>query len=399
MTDTDQQPPMPPVNRVVTQRDIALACGVHQTTVSMVMRGDVRVGGETAERVRAAARALGYDAAAQEPARRMVMRRYGTRLANQTIGLLFPAHELQVRYFTDILSGIADAATGEHYGLLTNFLPAFGTEREITMPASYQREQVDGLISLQPPIAIRKLSAELRAMPGFADRPILSLIYPLDECATIVTDNVSGAYQTLDHLLTLGHRHVLQYVPPHLDSYESRPIWEARLEGLRRAMAAHGLNAEHHLHTEFIPVDWQNPENIMPELHRLAGRGGAHVETHPLLDYLRAHPAVTAILGWNDATAIRAWLVLRAAGIRVPEEISIVGFDDTDPLPGPDGANLLSSVRLPLYELGQLAVHTIIRLAAEGRHDPVHLSLPTEFVPRASIAPPGQTRTDARRCK
>ena len=107
-----------------------------------------------------------------------------------------------------------------------------------------------------------------------------------------------------------------------------------------------------------------------------------------LASYLREHPEITAVLAMNDASALRAWALLEREGIRVPRDVSIVGFDDTDPKLDADGRNLLTTVRLPLEELGREAARQLVG-AITGRtkrEEPV--ILPTELVVRGSTAVP-----------
>lgn len=246
---------------------------------------------------------------------------------------------------------------------------------------------MDGIIVLQPPVALRAFAGQLRALRGFGQRPILSLVWPVEDCASIVTDNAGGTYQAAQHLLAQGHRHLLQFVTEFSDIYDAGYVVHTRLAGLTRALEEAGVDPASHLHPMLLPSNWQDPANLLLETYRWSPSNLEDVAAHPLVSYLREHPEITAVFGCNDACAIRACFLLRAAGLRVPEDISIVGFDDTDPLPGPEGANLLSSVHLPLYEMGRLAAQTIIRLVTAKTWQPEQLMLPTEFIPRASIAP------------
>ena len=373
----------------VTQRDIACACGVHQTTVSLVLRGIPRVGPEMVKRILDTARGLGYDLYTHSAARQLVQRRYQTRVLNQTLGLLFPSNLHLVRYYAEILQGISTETTAREYGLLTYYLPAEFEVAKFTLPPSYRCEQIDGIIALQQPVVLQYFTQQLRAQHGFGDRPIVSLIWPFAGCASVVTDNTGGAYQAMRHLLALGHRHVLQLLVVLEEPFDNRYMVAQRLDGLTRAFMEEGLDPDAHLHDLPTPTGWSDPKMLLPALHQLRQEHVREAETHPLIVYLRAHPEITAVLGWNDACAIRAWYLLRAAGYRVPEDISIIGFDDTDPMPDAEGNNLLTSVHLPLAEMGQLAVSTLMHLAANPQEQPPCLTLPTELIIRASTKPPG----------
>ena len=106
-----------------------------------------------------------------------------------------------------------------------------------------------------------------------------------------------------------------------------------------------------------------------------------------LVTLLKTHPDITAILGMNDASAQQAWRVLSTAGFSVPEEISIVGFDDVDPKFDDAGRNVLASVRLPLVELGRTAAALAIEHVTGQLTEKRDVRLPVQFIPRLSAAP------------
>ena len=76
---------------------------------------------------------------------------------------------------------------------------------------------------------------------------------------------------------------------------------------------------------------------------------------------MHAHPEVTGILALNDACALNIWDTLEEIGVHIPQQISLIGFDDTDPYPGERGRNLLTSVRLPLHEMGRDAARVLLQ--------------------------------------
>ena len=106
-----------------------------------------------------------------------------------------------------------------------------------------------------------------------------------------------------------------------------------------------------------------------------------------LRGYLEEHPAVTAILPLNDSNAIHCWRVLQDAGYRIPEDISIIGFDDTDPLPDSNGNNLLTSVHLPLEEIGRETIRLLIRQIESRQMEQVEICLPVTLRVRNSTGP------------
>jgi LacI family transcriptional regulator len=105
---------------------------------------------------------------------------------------------------------------------------------------------------------------------------------------------------------------------------------------------------------------------------------------------LRAHPEITAIIAHNDPCAIHAILTLRQAGWRVPEDISVIGCDDTNRLLDATGRNILTTVRLPLCELGRCTAQLLLdRIAGRPIADPPPI-LPTQLIVRGTTAPPAR---------
>jgi LacI family transcriptional regulator len=105
---------------------------------------------------------------------------------------------------------------------------------------------------------------------------------------------------------------------------------------------------------------------------------------------LRAHPEITAILAHNDLYAGSLHATLTGAGYRIPEEMSLVSFDDTDPVLNAHGHNILTTVHIPLLEIGQAAGRVIIgRVTGEMLADTTEV-LPVRLTERASTAPPAR---------
>jgi LacI family transcriptional regulator len=173
--------------------------------------------------------------------------------------------------------------------------------------------------------------------------------------------HASGAKQATEHLLGLGHRRIAA-----LAGAEGWYATEERLLGFRAAMASAGILPD----TQLIRYsDWQI-------------RGG-----EAAAEELLSHPdPPTAIFGFNDNVAIGALNAARRLGLRVPEDLSIVGFDDTfqSRIVWPQ----LTTVRQPLQELGRTGVSLLMRLLEGQRVEALRMELSTTLVVRASTAPP-----------
>jgi len=371
--------------RPVTMRDIATHCRVSIWTVSLALRHDPRVSQVTTEHVLAVATELGYDPAVHQAARRLVSKRLGKEVMNNVVGLLLPPHFQTANYFAYTSLGILDVLASEGYGVLTSYLTPFLTDEVPHYPSIYARGEVDGAIGAGYLFESAALHA-LRANPGFGNRPVISLLLPRPGCSSVTTDDQHGAYTATMHLLELGHRHLLHF-------FSAEGIMQApRLRGMCQAMQQYGLDPDRHLHA----LSDLSFGDIHPPYHLLLPDLSADTEAAAavrrnldlLLEYLKAHREVTAILAPNDPTARRLWFMLQYRGVHIPEEISLIGFDDTDGVVDEFGQNLLTSVRLPLERLGQEAAGMIIRQLTSETREVEHRVLPTELVVRHSTTFP-----------
>jgi len=375
--------------RAVTIKDLAAHCGIGVGTVSRALSGAPSVKPTTRERVLAAARELGYDPAQNDAARRLRFHGHGYELMSRTIALLLSHDAGEIAYFSRILHGVIDEFTRQDYTLV--LMMTESASQSFQLPPLLSRGDLDGLV-LMPGILMLPCMKELMRHPMLHGRPVVSLLEhftDLDPCSSYLTARIDvgrGAYQASRHLLELGHRHVLHFAVPSFDQY--LPYRERR-QGVEAALREFALDPATHLHSFPLPqyltsAAWADPRMLHTGaltqlLERYAGG-----RTHPLPCYLREHPEITALLALNDASAIAAWYTLEGAGFRVPEEISIVGFDDTDPMIGPQGDNLLTTVHLPLPEIAQAAVRLLIRHIEEEQPEETSVLLQPELVVRAS---------------
>jgi DNA-binding LacI/PurR family transcriptional regulator len=373
-------PPQPAASlRAASIRDIAEQCGVSTSTVSLALRADPRVTAETAARIRAMATALGY--APNLAARNLISKRFNRVEPSRTLILTLPLQFYQARYFSDIFRGILEVVDAHEFSLtVATHLSCerAGSDVEAAV-AKVVRQEVDGLIvygAITEPALLRAL----RAHPRFGARPIVSLLGTHADCTAVLADERDGAYQAVRHLLELGHRHLLCFVYT-LDGLPRN----ARLAGARQAMTDAGLDASQHLHPVLLPPGWANPSPLQTEGHELSG--DQRQARDAFRAQLTAYPQATALLALNDAAALNAWYTLQEAGVRVPDDFSLIGFDDTDPLLDAQGCNRLTSVRVPLVEIGRQAAHRLIDSVLGQAPSPTPLVLPTTLVVRGSTGP------------
>jgi LacI family repressor for deo operon, udp, cdd, tsx, nupC, and nupG len=361
-------------HRPITLQEIATRCGVHKSTVQRALAGTSRISGPVTKRIRSLADEMGYDPASQQAARRMAARRHGREAINQVIALFFPQTFYRMNYFMRIFHGILDVLSPARFDLLTTYTHY---EPEVPLPQSILRGDVDAALVLAHSGVIRRAFSRLRASPNFGPRPLATLINPVPGYSCVTADFHRGAHQAVSHLLDLGHRDILHFhgiSKYQRDPHESQIL--QRILAYRQAYAERGIDPEKHLHMQ--AVDYS-----VPLLQRLR-EGLAHG--------LKKCPEITAILAPNDPDALQLTEDLKEHGLRVPQDISLIGFDDTDPLLNERRENILTTVELPLDDIGREAARLLMRqIQGEAVHNQ-EIMLGASLVVRGTTAAP---RTDS----
>jgi len=331
----------------LTIRQIADLAGVSIATVSRVLNGRSDVSDETRELVSHVIRENGYTA--NRSARGLSAG--STGLVGVLVPLVYPA------YFSAILAGAAEALSERNLQIV---LSPTGHEhdREVSV-LDRLRSLTDGALIILPEESSEELARLLDRGYRFV---VLDPLMPLDErIPSVSAAHASGADQAMRHLLELGHRRIAQITGP-----RGWVATEDRRRGYRAALAAAGILPDPALEV-----------GAEPEIE--FGREAAQ----KLLDLPRPP---TAIFAFNDNIAIGAIQAARARGLRVPEDLSIVGFDDVEYATIVTPA--LTTVRQPLAEMGRTAVSLLNRLLDRQRFETLHLELATRLVVRESTGPP-----------
>jgi DNA-binding LacI/PurR family transcriptional regulator len=270
-----------------TLADVAARAGVSTALVSIVMRGAKGAGPATRERVLQAAKEIGY----RPDARARLLRSSRSRLLGVQFGLQEPFHG-------DLVEGIYAAAEPAGYQIaLSAVAPSRGERHAVE---TLLADRCEALILLGPQVpagALAELAAQL---------PVVSVARRLRR-ATVGVDVVrtaddEGARQAVDHLVALGHRDIA-----HIDGGDA-PGAADRRRGYRTAMSRHGLSG----HVRVLPGGLTEED----------GAGAARA-------LLAAGPRPTAVLAFNDRCATGVLDTFLRAGLPVPGEISVVGFDDS----------------------------------------------------------------------
>jgi len=336
--------------RRLTIRQIADLAGVSIATVSRVLNGRGDVSDETRELVSRVIRENGYTA--NRSARGLSAGRTG--LVGILVPLVYPA------YFSAIVAGAAQALSERDLQIV---LSPTGAEhdREVSV-LDRLHALTDGALIILPEESSEELE---RLLDGGYRFVVLDPLMPLNERIPAVSAaHTSGADQAIRHLIELGHRRIA-----HITGPLGWVATEDRRRGYRAALASAGILPDPALEIQAEP-------EIRP------GREAT-------LRLLELPERPTAVFAFNDNIAIGAIQAARARGLRVPEDISIVGFDDVEH--ATIVTPMLTTVRQPLAEMGRTAVSLLNRLLERQHFETLHIELATRLVVRESTAPPPTT--------
>lgn len=330
--------------RAVTISAIATAAGVSTPTVSRVLngRGDVAPG--TRERIEALLREHGYRRRGKQPSERSGL-----------LDLVF--NDLDSPWAVEIIHGVEDAAHAAGTGTVVSAIHRRATSTRQWLENLRSRAS-DGAILVSTDLDAA-LHAELRELrvPAVVVDPagVPDLAVP-----TIGATNWAGGLSATEHLIRLGHRRI-GFVAGRADLWCSR----ARLDGYRAGLETAGLTVDPGL---VVQGEFDYESGFR------AGERLCALEQPP-----------TAVFAASDLMALGVFEALRRRGLRVPEDISVAGFDD---LPQAQWSSPpLTTVRQPLADMGRLAVRTVQRLVRGEVIESPRVELATELVVRDSTAP------------
>jgi LacI family transcriptional regulator len=330
-----------------TIRDIAELAGVSVATVSRVINDRPDVSPETRDTVLRHVRAHNFTT--NRSARALSVGRTGF------VGFTMPY--IHADYFAAILAGALEAAYEQEMRLVL-CATLQEHDREVSLLETLRDGATDGAIILLPEESNEEL-AELQA--GGYPFVVADPRTPLQEGIPAVSAaHRAGAKAATDHLLALGHRRIA-----HISGPRGWAASEERIEGYHVALAAAGVQASSELVAE---GDFEM-------------RGG-YAAAETLLD-LPQRP--TAIFAANDNMALGVLRAARGRGMSVPEDLSVVGFDDTELAHIVTPA--LTTVRQPLAELGRTAVSLLMRMIERQRVEALRVELATRLVVRKSTRP------------
>jgi len=330
----------------VTIAMVAREAGVSVPTVSKVLNGHPQVGADTRRRVQDALVSTGY-------------RRRRRAEVTRTGLVSFVINNLDTAWACELLRG----AEQEAHRFGASIVLTVTHDRAGGRPRDWLRT-----LAAQPTDGVVLVVSNADQAPPTDLRPVDTPFVVLDQVGgyardvpTIGTTNWAGGFAATSHLVELGHRRIGTITGP-----PGARSGEERLDGYRAALARAGLPPDPDL---VRPGTFRSPE----------GRRGAA----ELLDL--AHPP-TAVFAGSDQAARGVYEEAHARGLRIPDDLSVVGFDDVDLCEWMTPH--LTTVRQPLAQMAAMAVRTVLAGLPEAGETPLHLELSTSLVVRGSTCPP-----------
>ena len=329
-------------------REVAKLSSVSIATVSRVLNGSENVSSETRRRVLKAVKELNY-----RPS--FSFREKNSTLFN-TIGVLIP--DIRGYHYSDMVMAIDEYAYSKEFNVMLA-LPKWEVDVEQQALDQYFRRKVDGVI-------LGELFGGGELIKRFerSGVPIVVIDFVVDEINfdVVNVDNVGGGFLAIKHLYENGHRKILFIPGP-----EISPAAIDRERGIRRFL--NRVSPKSEVEVYFSGTRGYNSEEAWEGVK-------SHLEEYGL--------NFTAVFAVNDWTAIGAIDALKDEGIKLPEEVSIVGFDDA---PFAQYTNpRLTTIMQPRVEMGTVAAQLLIeRIAEKHQRLPKNVILPTKIVERESV--------------
>lgn len=330
-------------------KDVAEAAGVSVATVSRLLNGTLQLPPETRERIETAIRELRYEP--NPHARRL------SRGRSDTIGLVVP--DIANPFFATLVAAVEQEA--DKRGLsLSLHVTLNRPGREISYVTALARNHVDGLIFVtnHPDDGVLAGLINQTGKVVIVDEDVPDAVVPKLFC-----DNEEGGYLAGRHLAEHGHRRI-HYIGGPQDMISTR----RRYRGLQRALVETGMPFDVTRHEGSFSVEF--------------GREAAW-------RFIEEGMPATAIFASSDEIAIGLVEVLRAQGVSIPDEISVIGFDDVGPLHlfSPP----LTAIRQPVRALGERALALLLETNWQTSESLASEELlPVEIVVRHSVAPPAK---------
>lgn len=332
---------------MATMKDVALSAGVSTATVSRALMTPEKVSLSTRKRVDDAISETGYSPT--------TLTRTLRRNESKTIVTIVP--DICDPYFSDILRGIEDAAVENGYVILVGD-SSQQQKREQSFVNLVYTKQVDGMVLLGSDLPFNASRQEQKNLPPL----VMACEYaPELELPTVHIDNLTAAFEAVNYLTKLGHKRVAELSGP-----ESSSLCQFRHQGYQQALRRAGIAMN----------------NAYIHYGNFTFEAGAAAITQLLS--LSSPP--TAVFCHNDIMAIGATQKAKQMGFRVPQDISIMGFDDIEFSQYCDPP--LTTISQPRYEIGRQSMLMLLELLKGNDVRSGSRLLESSLIVRESTAPP-----------
>jgi DNA-binding LacI/PurR family transcriptional regulator len=331
-------------------KDIARLAGVSHSTVSRALHNHPLVNPETSKKILRIAQKHGYRPSAA--ARSLVTQR------TYTIGVVVT--NISDPFVAGVVGGIEEVASAQGFSVFLANSNA-DPDQEIRVVESFDERRVDGIVVTSSRVGALYVPVLSRRQVPIV---LLNNQHPSQCAYSVVIDGFQGSMDAASHLIELGHCRIA-----YLGDRLGRQSDTERFEGYKAALDAAGIRSNRQL------------------VVRGDGRAEGAIDAMARLLALPRPP--TAVLCYNDMSAVGAMHRIRAAGLSIPGDISVTGFDDlhiSQFLNPP-----LTTIRQPMFEMGRMAMETLIAILA-GNASQQNIKVPGTLIVRGSTAPPKETK-------
>jgi LacI family transcriptional regulator len=334
----------------VTIYDLARKLNISIATVSRALKDDPVVSKKTRKKIADLAQEMGYRS-------NNFARNLRTQRTN-TIGVIIP--RINSYFMSAVIAGMENIATSEGYTLIIS-QSSESQEKERTNAATMFNNRVDGLL-----VSLAYDTESLTHFEPFIKKkiPLVFFDRTADQPDTICVqiNNIKAAYEATTHLISQGRRRIV-----HITASQKRNVYVDRLQGYKQALTDQRL-------------PFREDYVIVGNLSQEAGADAA-------ARIRQMHPLPDAVFVANDNCAVGCMMALKQMGIRIPEDIAFVGFNN-DPVSTVVEPNL-TTINYPGYEMGQVAARNLIsNLSGAGARSTNTIILRSELVIRESSAAP-----------
>lgn len=336
-------------------KDIAARIGVSPATVSLALNHRPGVSQQMVDRIVQEARTLGYQAKQSSPK--------ASKKHLKTLSMIVKAQAgdppQSNLFYSNVIYGIEDACARRHINLLFATLPVDENNRVLTAPPVLYTDTADGFLMVgafidETVISVSGiLSVPIILVDAYSDTEVFDMV---------ISDNFGAAYQAVEYLIHQGHAQIAM-VGGEGDAY---PSLRERRRGYTQAMHDHGCSQ-----LNFVNFNIQT------------SKPAAFEETSR---FLLEHPQVTALFGINDSVAVAAMRAAQSLGKRIPQDLSVIGFDDT--FLAVNSIPMLTTMRVDTVAMGRAAVQMLSFRLENPKVARMTLTIHPTLVERESVCPP-----------